>query len=86
MSLRSGAGRCLGHSADTSFDPGLIEWLARADLVLHETGPGIHTPYAALAGLPAALRAKMRLTHFADAFDAKGSVIEPLREGQRYTV
>jgi len=82
----TGAGRCLGHSADTSFDPSLIEWLARADLVLHETGPGIHTPYEKLAALPAAVRGKMKLTHFSDAFDGKASVIEPLRQGQRYSV
>src|SRR5205823_3253427 len=31
------AGRCLGCSADTSFDPGLIEWLSEADLIVHET-------------------------------------------------
>ncbi len=75
------AGRTLGHSADTAFDPGLVEWLSQADLVVHETNYGIHTPYADLAALPEALRAKMRLVHYPDDFDLEGSVIAPLREG-----
>lgn len=79
-------GRCLSHSADTSYDGSLIDWLSRADFILHETGPGIHTPYERLAALPAPVRAKMRLTHFADSFDARASVIEPLAEGRRYSV
>lgn len=75
------AGRVLGHSADTAFDPELIAWLSSADLVVHETNYGIHTPYADLAALPAELRAKMRLVHYPDEFDLAASVIEPLREG-----
>lgn len=76
------AGRTVGHSADTAWDPGLIEWLGSADLVVHETNYGIHTPYEKLAALPAALRAKMRLVHYPDDFDLEASVIEPLRQGQ----
>jgi ribonuclease BN (tRNA processing enzyme) len=77
------AGRCLGYSADTAFDPTLIDWLAPADLIVHESGSGpMHTPYEELARLPAALRAKMRLVHYADSFDLAASVIEPLRQGQ----
>jgi len=77
------AARCLGYSADTAFDPTLIDWLAPADLIVHESGSGpMHTPYAQLARLPAALRAKMRLVHYADSFDLAASVIEPLRQGQ----
>jgi ribonuclease BN (tRNA processing enzyme) len=76
-------GRCLGYSADTAFDPTLIDWLAPADLIVHESGSGpMHTPYEKLARLPAALRAKMRLVHYADSFDVSASVIEPLRQGQ----
>ena len=82
----TGRGRCVGHSADTSFDPSLIQWLARADLVLHETGLGIHTPYEALVGLAPEVRAKIKLTHFPDSFDVEASTLEPLREGRRYTV
>jgi ribonuclease BN (tRNA processing enzyme) len=79
-------GRTLGHSADTAFDPGLIEWLAAADLVVHETNHGTHTPYASLAALPPEVRAKMRLVHYPDDFDLGASVIEPLAEGRVYVV
>jgi ribonuclease BN (tRNA processing enzyme) len=84
------AGRTLGFSADTAYDPALIEWLAAADLVVHEatTDPhtGVHTPYSRLAELPAALRRKMRLIHYPDGFEAEPRAIEPLREGQCYAV
>lgn len=83
--VRAG-GACLGYSADTSFDPALIDWLMEADLVVHETNHGTHTPYASLAALPSATRAKMRLIHYPDDFDRDGSVIEPLAQGRRYTV
>jgi len=81
-----GGGKTLGHSADTAFDEGLVAWLAEADLVLHETGHGVHTPYDALAALPAELRARMRLVHYPDALDAERSAIRPLRERQVYDV
>jgi hypothetical protein len=84
--VRAG-GRCLGYSADTAYDPGLIEWLAAADLVIHETGEGgLHTPYADLAALPAGLRAKMRLIHYPDDFNLTASTIEPLSQGRCYEV
>lgn len=85
LRIRAG-GRTLGYSADTAFDEGLIEWLAEADLVIHETNYGAHTPYAKLAALPEALRARMRLVHYPDDFDTEASVIEPLRQGRRYSV
>lgn len=85
LRIRAG-GACLGYSADTAFDPSLIEWLAEADLVVHETNFGVHTPYEDLAKLPADLRARMRLIHYPDMFDVPGSVIEPLRQGRRYAV
>jgi ribonuclease BN (tRNA processing enzyme) len=83
--IRAG-GRSLGCSADTSFDPTLIAWLAEADLVVHETNFGIHTPYEKLAALPAELRRKMRLVHYPDALDLAASAIEPLRQGAVYSV
>jgi ribonuclease BN (tRNA processing enzyme) len=85
LRIRAG-GRTLGLSADTAFDPELVAWLSEADLVLHEAGPGIHTPYAALAALPAALRARMRLIHYPDELDLSDGAIEPLEEGRRYEV
>jgi ribonuclease BN (tRNA processing enzyme) len=80
----SAGGATLGYSADTAFDPSLIAWLAEADLVVHETNYGIHTPYADLAALPAELHAKMRLIHYPDDFDREASVIEPLEQGRVY--
>jgi hypothetical protein len=50
--------------------------------VLHETGLGVHTPYASLASLPAEVRAKMRLVHYPDTLE--GAAIERLREGGVY--
>lgn len=85
LRIRAG-GRSLGLSADTAFDPGLIEWLADCDLIVHETGYGVHTPYEKLAALPEALRHKMRLIHYPDDFDVEGSAIECLRQGARYVV
>jgi ribonuclease BN (tRNA processing enzyme) len=85
LRIRAG-GRCLGLSADTAFDPRLVAWLAEADLVLHETGPGIHTPYEALAALPEETRAKLRLIHFPDDFEPPAGGIEALVQGRRYEV
>lgn len=85
--LRIRAGdRCLGYSADASFDPSLIEWLSSADLIVHETNCGVHTPYESLAVLPAGLRQRMRLIHYPDEFDVAGSVIEPLAQGRTYAI
>jgi ribonuclease BN (tRNA processing enzyme) len=87
--VRAG-GRTLGFSGDTAFDPGLIEWLSSADLIIHEVtlhaGSQIHTPYQDLAALPEDLRARMRLIHYPDDFDHGSSVIETLRQGQCYPV
>jgi ribonuclease BN (tRNA processing enzyme) len=84
------AGRTLGYSADTAYDPTLIDWLASANLIVHEATTmchtGVHTPYEKLAALPGSLRSKMRLIHYPDDFDTDSSVIEPLRQGQCYRV
>jgi ribonuclease BN (tRNA processing enzyme) len=79
-------GVCLGHSADTAFDESLLAWLSVAELFIHETNYGVHTPYEKLATLPAALRNKMRLTHYPDTFEANESVIEILRQGELYEI
>jgi ribonuclease BN (tRNA processing enzyme) len=87
--IRAG-GRLIGFSADTAFDPSLIAWLDPCDLIVHEatTFPtsSVHTPYDALAALPAPLRARMRLIHYPDDFDRDASAIEALRQGRIYTV
>jgi hypothetical protein len=80
-------GRTLGYSCDTAYDPGLIEWLSDADLIVHETNVGpAHTPYEHLAAQPADLRDRMRLIHYQDVFDTEASVITALREGERLVV
>ncbi len=80
------AGASLGYSADTSFDPSLLKWLAEADVVVHETNYGVHTPYSSLAALDVELRNRMRLIHYPDDFDLAGSAIEALEQGRRYVV
>jgi ribonuclease BN (tRNA processing enzyme) len=81
-------GRTLGYSADTAFDKSLVDWLAPADLIIHEATTlehsGVHTPYEKLAALPYEIRAKMRLIHYPDDFDIQSSVIEPLCQGRCY--
>jgi ribonuclease BN (tRNA processing enzyme) len=81
-------GRTLAFSADTAFDPTLIDWLAPADLIVHEASDDdestMHTPYTQLAHLPEALRRRMRLIHYSDKFDLSTSVIEPLQQGRCY--
>lgn len=85
--LRIRAGdRTIGISSDTTFDPGLIAWLAPSDLIIHETNLGVHTDYEQLAALPADLRARMRLIHCTDFFDTAASCIEPLVQGRLYPV
>jgi ribonuclease BN (tRNA processing enzyme) len=78
----SAGGRCLGYSADTSFDPTLIDWLSDADLIIHETNLGPHTPYDQLQQLPEEIRQKMRLIHTHDEFDRNGSEIQALVQGE----
>jgi ribonuclease BN (tRNA processing enzyme) len=74
--------RRFGYSSDTAFDPGMIEFLKPADLIVHETNLGpAHTAYEELAKLPAELRRKMRLIHYPDAFEDLESAIELLQEG-----
>jgi len=76
-------GDTLAISSDTPFDPALIDWLEPADLIIHETGDGIHTSYSRLSALPESLRRRMRLIHFADDFAPDGA-IEPLVQGRLY--
>jgi ribonuclease BN (tRNA processing enzyme) len=81
-----GAGRAVGFSADTAYDPELIVWLDAADLVVHEAGFGIHTPLERLAELPDETRSRMRLAHFPDGLDLSATPIEPLEEGRLYAI
>jgi ribonuclease BN (tRNA processing enzyme) len=83
-------GRTLGFSADTAYDPSLVDWLATSDLIVHEATTaihsGVHTPYEKLAALPAKLRARIRLTHCPDDFDPGPGGIEMLQQGRSYAL
>jgi ribonuclease BN (tRNA processing enzyme) len=76
-------GHVLGYSCDTDFDPELIAFLEPADLIIHETNPSpVHTAISELDALPEDIRARMRLVHYSDDFDASSSLIRPLRQGE----
>jgi ribonuclease BN (tRNA processing enzyme) len=83
--IRAG-GRSFGVSADTSFDPGLVDWLAECDAFVHETNYGIHTPLERLTALPAHVRAKMRLIHYPDDLDPARSNIALLAQGDLHEI
>lgn len=75
-------GREIGYSADTIFDPGLIDWLLPADLIVHEAGLGfMHTPIEKLMELPSDVRARLRIIHYPDRHDVERSPIPCLRQG-----
>lgn len=81
-------GKTLGVSSDTGYDPALIDWLAPADLIVHEATAqpesAMHTPYTRLAALPEPLRAKIRLTHLPDGFVPPDAALELLAQGTCY--
>ncbi len=85
LRIRAGA-RTLGYSADTAFDPELIDWLAPADLVIHETNLGTHTSIDDLLTLDSSLGERMRLVHYPDSFDVDGCAIRCLRQGETIDV
>lgn len=80
LRIRHG-GACFGYSADTAFDPVLIDWLDAADVIFHETNFGAHTPLAKLVTLPEVVRRKLHLIHWPDGFDVEGSPIPTLQDG-----
>jgi ribonuclease BN (tRNA processing enzyme) len=83
LRVRAGAAT-FGYSADTAFDPSLIAWLSDADLMLHETNYGTHTPIERLVGVDATVRDRMRLIHYPDQHEVALSPIACAREGDRY--
>jgi hypothetical protein len=46
----------------------------------------VHTPYAKLAELPAALRGRMRLIHYPDDFPKEDRAIRLIHQGERLVV
>ena len=81
--LISDGDKTLGWSGDTAFEEAHVEWLSRADIIVHESNESdVHTPIERLDALPAALRRKIRLVHVSDDFDPSVTEMKPLREGE----
>lgn len=75
--------RTLGWSADTVFEHAHIDWLSRADIIVHDSNRGAaHTSVEALNALPDALQRKIRLVHIYDDFDPSATRMKPLHEGE----
>ena len=89
MAMRISDGHhTLGYSCDTAYDAALIDWLKDCDLILHESSLGpAHTPIERLEALPQALRDKLLVVHYPDAFMARDDLQVTLaRQGQRVIV
>ena len=75
--------RTLGWSADTPFEAAHVQWLAQADVFVHESNLGVsHTPIESLNALDSKTKKKMRLIHLPDDFDHGRTDIAILRQGQ----
>ncbi len=73
----------LGWSGDSPFEREHIEWLSRADVVVHESNRGpVHTPIESLEGLPQSLKRKIRLIHLPDDFDSASTGLRALQQGE----
>ena len=73
----------LGWSSDTAFEREHVDWLAEADIIVHEAGDGPwHTPVDELASLPPRIRERLRLIHLPDAFDRTRAELPCLAEGE----
>ena len=76
----------LGYSSDTYFDQELIEFLSPCEMIIHETGSGIHTNYKNLIRLPKNIKGKIYLAHLSDNFDCINSELKVLEEGKIYKI
>jgi len=75
--------RIFGWSSDTPYEQAHIDWLSRADVIVHESNYSVaHTPIESLNALPDHLRAKMRLIHLPDDFDPTCTDMSPVVEGE----
>jgi ribonuclease BN (tRNA processing enzyme) len=81
--LISDGAATLGWSSDTPFEEAHLEWLSRADVIVHECNrPPVHTSMDSLNALSPELTAKIRLNHVPDDFDPSSTALRPLREGE----
>lgn len=80
--LVSDGTKMFGWSSDTPFEQDHIDWLNRADVIVHECNLGpSHTPIDKLNALPQEIKSKMRLIHLPDGFEARSTDIKLLRAG-----
>ena len=78
-------GQTFAYSGDTAFVPEHVEFLAPAQLVVHEAGVGYgHTPIEKLQALDPALRARMGLVHFPESWRGVDKGIALMQEGALY--
>ena len=76
-------GATLGWSGDTGFERAHVDWLSRAQTVVHEcNAPPAHTDIHELAALPEAVKRKLRLLHLPDGYDAAPFGLRALVEGE----
>jgi ribonuclease BN (tRNA processing enzyme) len=79
--------RVFGWSGDTPFEQAHVDWLSRAQLIVHESNLGVaHTPIESLNALPKNIRDKMKIIHLTDDFDPTTTDISILREGDVLTL
>jgi ribonuclease BN (tRNA processing enzyme) len=83
IALKITAGkRRLGHSADTAFDPTLIDWLSDAHLIVHEANSAfMHTNFEDLLTVKKSIQRKLRVIHYPDTFDVEASPLGVMRQG-----
>jgi ribonuclease BN (tRNA processing enzyme) len=80
--LRDGSAS-LGWSGDCEFEQAHVEWLSRADCIVHECGGHFkHTTWAELDTLPEQIKAKIRLIHLPDGVDVPDGPMRPLQQGE----
>lgn len=73
----------LGWSGDTEFHRAHADWLAEADLVVHECGESAkHATWAELSTLPEDLQRRMRLLHVPDEVELPDGLMKPLHDGE----
>ncbi len=76
------AGAMLGWAGDTGFEQAHLDWLAPAQMIVHEANePPAHTDIRELAKQPEAFKTKLRLLHLPDDFDASPYGLIGLQDG-----
>ncbi|MCH2134110.1 MAG: MBL fold metallo-hydrolase [Phycisphaerales bacterium] len=73
----------LGWSSDTEFHVEHADWLAEADLIVHECGESVkHATWEQLSTLPEDLQRRTRLLHVPDDVDLPDGSMKRLHDGE----